>query len=236
MKQGSQRFHARRLRRAGTFTAVAAVLLLAGMACATSSETRAVAPLPGFTMPPEWTPTPQFSGTFVEGWTKLTGNGVELMLPPSYEGGDPAALQAELLDALDEVPSTAAIADAIRQSPTGYRLLAMDRSNDSILAVTARDVPTEVTMPEYGAAIATAIVEQVPGVTILQQGVVPFRDGEAVWLLTEFVLEEEASWQLTYGVRHGDQVWNFNYGGARDDYPQLQPIFDQSLQTVSFLD
>jgi hypothetical protein len=34
-------------------------------------------------MPPEWTPTPEFSPA-----------GLDLMMPPSYEGGDPEALVA----------------------------------------------------------------------------------------------------------------------------------------------
>jgi hypothetical protein len=30
-------------------------------------------------------------------------------------------------------------------------------------------------------------------------------------------------------------VWDINYGALREDYPRLQPIFDQSLQTVHFV-
>jgi hypothetical protein len=204
-------------------------------ACGTTAPTQALGPAPGLTLPPAWTPTAYIPPGFAEGWSTLTGNGVELMLPTSYEGGDPTALTQELMDLLDESPATASFADAIRQNPAGYRLLAIDRSNDSIVAVTVRDVPAEVSMSEYVEAIGAAIVEQIPGTSILDKGVLAFREGEASWLLLEFVLEEEASWQLSYGVRQGDQVWNFNYAGAREDYPQLQPIFDQSLQTIRFL-
>jgi hypothetical protein len=87
-------------------------------------------------------------------------------------------------------------------------------------------------MQEYVDKVSAAVAEQTPGATVLQTGVVPFRDGEAGWMLFEFTLNDIASWQLTYAVRHGDQVWNLNYGALREDYPQLQPIFDQSLQTV----
>jgi hypothetical protein len=210
-------------------------LLLASGACGTTAPTQALGPVLGLTLPPAWTPTAYIPPGFAEGWATLTGNGVELMLPTSYEGGDPTALTQDLLDLLDESPATASIAEAIRQNPAGYRLIAIDRSNDSIVAVTVRDAPAEVSMSEYVEAISAAIVEQIPGTSILDKGVLAFRGGEAGWLLLEFVLEEDASWQLSYGVRQGDQVWNFDYAGAREDYPQLQPIFDQSLQTIRFL-
>jgi len=223
------------LRLAISTAAVILPLILASAACGTTAPTQALGPAPGLTLPPAWTPTAYIPPGFAEGWATFTGNGVELMLPASYEGGDPTALSQELLDLLDESPATASIADAIRQNPAGYRLIAIDRSTDSIVAVTVRDVPIEVSMSEYVESIGAAIVEQIPGVSVLDKGVVAFREGEASWLLLEFVLDEDASWQLSYGVRQGSQVWNFNYAGAREDYPQLQPAFDQSLQTVRFL-
>jgi len=235
MKEGRHTIRSHGVSLTGSAAALIVPLLVAGVACGTAPPPQTSAPFPSFTLPPAWTPTADFAGGFVEGWTRFTGNGIELMLPSSYEGGDPAALAQELLELLDESPASASIAEAMRQNPTGYRLIAIDRGNDSIVAVTVRDVPAEVSMTEYIDAVAAAIVEQTPGASVLQKGVVPFRQGEAGWVLLEFVLVEEVSWQLSYGVRQGDQVWNFDYAGAREDYPQLQPIFDQSLQTVSFL-
>jgi hypothetical protein len=76
----------------GAIGALVVPLLVAAMACSTSTQPQAVGPLPSFTMPPEWTPTPGSLAVSVDGWTTFSGNGVELMLPPSYEGGDPVAL------------------------------------------------------------------------------------------------------------------------------------------------
>jgi serine/threonine-protein kinase len=235
MRTGRDTFDRFGVRRTGAIGAHVVPLLVAAVACGTSAPPQAAGPIAAFTMPPEWTQTPGSPAVSVPGWTTFTGNGVELMLPPSYEGGDPTALAQGLVDLLDDVPEYASIAEAIRQSPTGYRVLTMDRSNDSIVAVTVRDVPAELSMAEYVDAIGAAIVEQVPGTSIIQKGVIPFRDGEASWLLLEFTSGDAVSWQLSYGVRQGAQLWNFNYGAAREDYPQLQPIFDQSLQTVQLL-
>jgi hypothetical protein len=156
------------------------------------------------------------------------------MLPPEYEGGDPIALAEELAALLSEVPQYAEIAEVIRSDPGGYRLLTIDRASGSIVAVTSNDVPEGVSMAEYVDRFSAAVVEQGPGSALLQKGVIPFREGEAGWMLFEFTLEEAVSWQLTYALRHGGQVWNLNYGALREDYPRLQPIFDQSLQTVQF--
>jgi serine/threonine-protein kinase len=186
-------------------------------------------------MPPAWTPTPDFSPATVPGWGLFTGDGIELMLPPSYEGGDPVALAEELAALLEEVPHYAALAEAIRDDPGGYRLLTIDRETGSILAVTAHGVPEAVSMEQYVDEFSAAVVEQAPGSALMQKGVVPYREGEAGWMLFEFTGEEAVAWQLSYAVRRGDLVWNLNYGAVREDYPGLQPVFDQSLQTVHFI-
>ena len=235
MRRGGGTFDRFEVRLTGALAAVVVPLLAASMACGPSAPQGPTATIPSFTLPPEWTPTTSFVAASVPGWTRFAGNGVAVMLPPSYEGGDPSGLAPELIDVLDQVPEGASIAEAIRQNPASYRLIAIDRANDSILAVTLRDLPADVSMAEYVDAIGAAIVEQTPGTSVIQKGVIPFRDGEASWLLLEFALGEAVSWQLSYGVRQGAQVWTFNYSAAREDYPQLQPVFDQSLQTVQFL-
>ena len=214
---------------------IAFPLLAAVLACGTTAPPSAVASLPSFTMPPEWTPTPDFAPAVVPGWGMFAGDGIELMLPPTYEGGDPVALAEELAALLAEVPQYAAIAEAVREDPSGYRLLAIDRETGSVVAVTANSVPGAVSMTEYVDKFSAAVVEQAPGSALIQKGVVPFRDGEAGWMLFEFAVEDAVSWQLSYAVRRGDRVWDINYGALREDYPGLQPIFDQSLQTVHFV-
>jgi serine/threonine-protein kinase len=213
---------------------VAILLLAASLACGSTPPATVFAPLPAFTMPPAWTPTPEFVAAAVPGWETITGRGLELMLPPSYDGGDPEALAEELAALLADVPQYAEIAEVIRNDPGGYRLLALDRETGSILAVTSHDVPEAVPMAEYVDQFSAAVVDQAPGSSLIQQGVIPFRDGEAGWMLFEFKLGEAVSWQLSYALRRGGQVWNLNYGAVREDYPLLQPVFDQSLQTVHF--
>ena len=222
----------RGLRRAGLLVFP---LLAAGLACGPTATPSVVAPLPAFTMPPEWTPTPEFIAATVPGWELFSGRGLELMLPPSYDGGDPAALADDLAALLADVPQYAAIAQAIRDDPTGYRLLTIDRETGSIVAVTAHSVPEAVSMTEYVDEFSAAVVEQAPGSALIQKGIVPYRDGEAGWMLFEIMGEEAVVWQLSYAVRRGNLVWNLNYGAVRGDYPGLQPIFDQSLQTVHFI-
>jgi serine/threonine-protein kinase len=224
----------RRSRGARPLAALALALLAAGVACGSTAPPKVIAPLPGFTMPPEWTPTPEPAIVSVPGWQTLSGDQIELMLPPSYEGGNPVVLGEELADVIDDNPATVDIAQAIRDNPAGYRLLAIDRETGSIVAVTAREVPTSVSITEYVDKVSEAMLEEAPGSALIQKGVVPFREGEAGWMLFEFTGDDGVGWQLTYAVRHGDFVWNFNFGAVREDYPLLQPIFDQSLQTVVF--
>ncbi len=56
-----------------------------------------------------------------------------------------------------------------------------------------------------------------------------------VRVILEFNVQGSSSWQLCYLVRHGSQIWAFNFGALKEDFYQLQPIFEQSLQTLRFL-
>lgn len=217
---------------AGLIPLVAAVL-----ACGQAAPTPAghVVPITPITLPPVWTPTWNGLPSPVPGWVLIPGNGLELSLPANYDGGDPVGRAQELADALATVPEYADIAEVIRQNPGAYRLLAMDEATGSILAVTVKDVPAEMSMQDYVEGWTKAVLELAGGSSIVDQGIVQFRDDDAGRVILEFNVQGESSWQLCYIVRREAQIWTFNFGALKEDFYQLQPIFEQSMQTLRFV-
>ncbi len=212
-------------------------LLAVGLACGQAAPTvvgNVVAVTP-INLPPVWTPTWNGLPSPVPGWAAIPGNGVELSLPTDYDGGDPVARAQELADLLSTVPEYADIAEAVRQNPEAYRLLALDDATGSIVAVTLKDVPADMPMTEYLDGWTQAVLDLTPGSSVVEKGIVQFRDDEAGRVILEFNVQGTSSWQLCYIVRQGTQIWTFNFGATKEDFYQLQPIFEQSIQTMRFL-
>jgi hypothetical protein len=132
------------------------------------------------------------------------------------------------------MPEYAAIAEAVRQNPEAYRLLAVDDATGSIVAVTLKDVP-EVAMADYVDGWVQAALNLAPGSSLIEKSVVHFREGQAGRAILEFNVQGASTWQLSYMVRQGSQIWTLNFSAAKEDFYLLQPIFEQSLQTVRFL-
>lgn len=212
-------------------------LLAVALACSQAAPTVVgnVVEVTPLNLPPVWTPTWNGLPSPVPGWAAIPGNGVELSLPTDYDGGNPVARAQELADLLSTLPEYADIAEAVRQNPEAYRLLAMDTVTGSIVAVTLRDVPPEMPMAEYVDGWTQAVINQTAGASLVEKGIVQFRDDEAGRVILEFNVQGESSWQLCYIVRQGTQIWTFNFGAIKEDFYQLQPIFEQSIQTMRFL-
>jgi hypothetical protein len=111
----------------------------------------------------------------------------------------------------------------------------MDEATGSILAVTVKDVPAEMSMQDYVEGWTKAVLELAGGSSIVDQGIVQFRDDDAGRVILEFNVQGESSWQLCYIVRREAQIWTFNFGALKEDFYQLQPIFEQSMQTMRFV-
>lgn len=212
-------------------------LLAVGLACGQASPTLVgnVVPVTAITLPPAWTPTWNGQPSAVPGWVLVAGNGVELWLPGEYDGGDPVGRAQEMADLLSTMPGYADMAEAVRQNPEGFRLLAVDDTSGSILGVSLKEVPPDMPMSEYVDAWSQAVVDLTPGSSVVEKRVVQFRNGDAGRAILEFNVQGSFSWQLSYILRREEQIWTFNFGAAKEDFYQLQPIFEQCMQTVSFL-
>jgi len=212
-------------------------LLAAGLACGQSSPTavgNVVVPTL-ITLPPVWTPTWDGKPSPVPGWILFPGNGVELWLPPTYEGGDPVARTQELIDLIAAVPGYEDLAEVLQEDPGAYRLLAVDTAGGSVIGVTLKDVPADMPMNNYVESWVAAVLRQTPGASLVEKGIVQFREQDTGRVILEFAVQDETSWQLSYVVRREAQVWTFNFAAIQGDFYQTQPVFEQSMQSMQFL-
>lgn len=207
-------------------------------ACAQQGASKPV-PLPAdFTpvaLPAAWTATPS-EPTPVSGWRVFTGEGVELSLPSNFEGGDPEVSRERLLELIRTLgPEYEKYIEAVEQNPSGMILMAFDlESSASSVGVTKREVPPEMSLEEYMNGLLNALVEQVPGTSVIDRSVIE-RDGDQVGrVVLEFETGEAVSRQLTFIFLEGGKVWTLSYASARDRFEQLLPTFDLSMLTFKY--
>ncbi|HET7011590.1 MAG TPA: hypothetical protein VFI11_12515, partial [Anaerolineales bacterium] len=168
------------------------------------------------TLPPVWTPTWDGKPSPIPGWVRISGHQVELQLPATYFGGDPAARTEELTNLAGSLPRYAWLADLVRADPAAYALLAVDPAGESVVTVTVRDVPVDRTMARYVETWIANSARPTTIATVIERNVVHFRDQDTGRVILEIAAGDQVSWQLSYLVRREGQVWAFTFAVAKD--------------------
>jgi hypothetical protein len=212
-------------------------LLGAGFTCEQSAPTvvgNVVVPTL-ITLPPAWTPTWDGKPSPIPGWALVSGNGVELLLPTSYFGGDPVPRADELTNLVDTLPPYAWLADLVRADPAAYALLAVNPAGGAVVTISVQEVPVDRAMESYIETWITNASRQTPGTTVIEKNTVQFREQSTGRLILELVVQDKSLWQLSYLVRREAQVWAFSFAAVKEDFYQIQPVFEQSIQSMKFL-
>lgn len=175
------------------------------------------------TAAPTATPTP------IPGFARIEGTGIELWLPDTYRGGDPALVWDELQeiladlghgDAFDEVPALASV----------VRLLALDTEPNSSGGLTFAAVATEHFRNGWTIdAYTKAVVELWQGNYELVRSKRVKVAGNVAQRM-EFTSDYGGA-HLVYVVRRGDRAWLIVFTTVQEDYEELLPVWEQSIQT-----
>jgi hypothetical protein len=186
-------------------------------------------------LPVAWTPTPS-EPTPVPGWKIFTGEGVELALPANFEGGDPIARREELIELVRSLgPEYETYVETVEQNPTGMVLVVFDlESAESIVGVTLREVPPEMKLDEYVNGLLGALVEQIPGTSVVDRSEVQRDEDRIGRVILEFATGEAISRQLTFVVLEGGKVWTVSYASPFDRFEEMLPTFDLSMLTFKY--
>lgn len=213
-------------------------LILSLSACAQQGSSDLVPLPPDFTpmaLPAAWTSTPS-EPTPISGWKVFTGEGVELSLPSNFEGGDPEASRERLLELIQTLgPEYERYLEAVEQNPSGMVLMAFDlESSASSMGVTRREIPPEMTLEEYMNGLLNALVEEVPGTSVIERSVIEREKDQAGRVILEFETIDVVSRQLTFVFLKGGKVWTLSYASARERFVEMLPTFEQSMLTFKY--
>jgi len=180
--------------------------------------------------PPEPTATP------IPGWEKFEGEGVELWLPESYDGGD---LDEDLDVVVENLrrlgPDFEQMAQIIEQNPTMYVIWAFDSEVGSSgvlsnVALTKERVLSAITMDTY----LDAATNQFPAAfEVTERDIVTLGDYEAGRLVIEFEIQGVGGKELMYAVKDGTTMWAFVYATGADEFDERLPVFEQSALTFA---
>lgn len=170
------------------------------------------------------------------GWQKYDGDGFEIYLPESYEGGTDQADLAGAAQLLHE-GGNEALAQAIETS--NYLLYAVDSSDDfgTSLNILKEQNPAliDMTVSAY-VDLAISQLEGIAGITILESEAIVVSGFEA-WRVTEeydlaaLMGVEGTTKVVQYLLKSGDSVWILSYGTTESEFNARLPEFEQSLAT-----
>lgn len=206
------------------------------LACALMPKVARTPNLTPLVLPPKWTESTDIEETPSPGWEVFTGVGVELWLPDSFEGGDPVERREELLAMVRSLgPEYESYVRAVEESPTGMVLVAFDLETlGTIVGVTKREIPPEITLEEYIVGLSDAFVSEIPGTSVIERSVVQLDQFEAGRIVLEFVTGEAVSRQLTYVILEEGLVWTVSYASPLDQYAPLVPVFEESISSFQY--
>jgi hypothetical protein len=187
-------------------------------------------------LPPKWTETVAVQKSPSPGWEVFTGEGVELWLPDSFEGGDPIQRREELIEMVRSLgPEYDSYLQAVESSPTGMVLVCFDLEvSGTIVGITKRDIPAELSLDQYLDGLSEALVTEIPGTSIVERSIKQFDRFDAGRLVIEFDTGEAVSRQLTYIVLEGGIVWTISYASPLDQFTELVPVFEESIASFKY--
>lgn len=133
-------------------------------------------------------------------------------------------------------PEYESYVETVEQNPSGMILVVFDlESAESIVGVTRREIPPEMTLDEYMNGLLSAIVEQVPGSSVIERSAVRMDEELIGQVVFEFVTEDAISLQLSFIVIDGGKVWTVSYASPLDRFVEMLPTFQLSMQTFRYL-
>jgi hypothetical protein len=181
-----------------------------------------------------WSATPQPTVIPIPGWEKFEGDGVELWLPESYEGGSPA----ENLDVIVEMirtlgPDFEQAAQVIERNPSMFLLYVFDSEiGDSgfltNVVVGTMSVPSSLTLD----TVLDEMTKELPDLQrVIRQEIVSYEHYQAGRVVIESSILDVHTKQVNYVIKDGNTIWLVVYATGRDEFDQRLLTFEQSIRT-----
>ncbi len=179
------------------------------------------------------------------GWERFEGEGFEVYLPESYQGGGSPEDLAEVAQILRDAGNET-MAQAVEGGQDYILLYVVDTEvNNEFDFYTNLNVIREqnsaindITIEEY-ADLTVSQLEGFSGVTIVESGPIDV-PGFQAWRLVEeldaaslFGAEGGTLSNVQYLLKSGDTVWVLTYTTESSEFDARLPIFEQSVRTFA---
>ncbi len=172
----------------------------------------------------------------VASWKTIKGNGVELSLPPNYEGGNPSKDLDALTQKLKAVgPEYTQGIQSLKANPNAVALLAFDPQSArsgfmTNVNITTEKVPSGTTIEQY---LDAAVKQLGTQYQVVERKVVSVGSYQAGRILAESIVEGKPIKQLFYLIKNGDTFWLVTYSTAKSEFDQRLPNFEKSISTFA---
>jgi len=212
---------------------IAALLALTSIACGGTGALATAGPpiTPVVALPPEWTPTPAPAAQLPAGWHPLLGSGVELWLPESFDGGDPATRRDELITNLSALGAGYENLVALLEAGApGMVFFAYDSGlAGATVGITRRDLPASVPLSEYLAVFVSEVPNSAPGIVVLDHGTLNVGGEDVGKVMMDITTGGTTATQVSYILHRGDVVYTVSYAVPREFFAEAQPAFEASI-------
>ena len=213
--------------------AAGTALALASLACGSVAPAVPAGPpvTAAIALPPAWTPTPEAAAGLPEGWQPLIGSGVELWLPESFEGGDPATRRQELIENIRALgPDYESLVAVLENGAPGMVFFAFDTSlAGATVGITRRDLPASVGLGEYLEGYVVELPGAVPGVAVLEHGTMTVHGEEVGKIKLDITVQGSNSTQVSYMIHRGDLLYTVSYAVPQEFFSGAEPAFETSI-------
>lgn len=200
----------------------------------TSTVILACAPL-SLLQPTEAMPTATQS---LPGWHMLSGVGMEIWMPDSFEGGN---LEEDLDWILENIrrlgPEYAQMADLMERNPSIFVIWAFDSEvGDSgfltNVNVTTEKGPSSITLDTYLDIMEGKIPHDFQ---VKEREITTLNDMPAARLIVTFNISGVSGKELAYVVKDGTFFWVITCATGADEFAGRLPVFEQISATFRIL-
>lgn len=169
------------------------------------------------------------------GWNKFEGEGIEIWLPNSYQGGDLEKDLDVIVGRLESMgPEYEQIIQTIKANPALFVLWAFDTyiGDTGFLTnmnITHEEVVSAVTLDMY----IDAVKQQLPSTfTITDQKNIQLGGKEAIQLEIDVNEAGINAKEAMFIIKDDNTIWVVTYSTGADEYANRLPVFEQSANTI----
>ena len=198
------------------------------------TPTTTLTPIPTATETAIPTAVPTQASITITDWEKFEVPGLEIWLPESYEGGDPAIDLDLIISTLRSLgPDFESVASMIEQNPSMFALWAFDSmvGESGFLTnvnITHEQVFTGMSLDTY---IDASVKQLVSYFNVTEQTKVQLDNYEAGRIIVEAEIAGVQVKEVMYIVKNGNIMWLITYATSMSEFEARFPSFEQSANS-----